>query len=293
MRTVLVTGATGFLGQSVVCELLKNEECNVIAIGGRPKDKVNPLPEHSRLKLFHLDRLFTESVEDVETVINCAFARSNDAALLAQAFDFTEKLIKRLEALKVKSVINMSSQGVYKRLPVGELSTEDSPIEPIDLYSMAKYASEKLFAVSGIPYITNVRLASLMMPQRFLYFFVQKALNMESFTVTAPNQYAALLDVTDAASGLVSLASVMPERRSKTYNLGIGTQYSLLEYAESVQRIGQELGYNVAFNVADNGSVVCAGMDCSCIMRDTGWEPLILKDEMVTKLFKDIKYDRN
>ena len=289
MRTVLVTGATGFLGQSVVCELLKNEGFNVVAIGGRPEDKVNPLPEHSRLKLFHLDKLFTESIEDVETVINCAFARSNNAALLAQAFDFTEKLIKRLEALKVKSVINMSSQGVYKRLPVGELSTEDSPIEPVDLYSMAKYASEKLFAISSIPYITNVRLASLLMPQRFLYFFVQRALNNDPFMVSSPNQYAALLDVSDAASGLASLASVMPERRSKTYNLGIGTQYSLLEYAESVQRIGRELGYDVHFDVADNGNVVCSGMDCSRIMKDAGWKPLIMKDAMVIKSFKEIQ----
>lgn len=288
MRTVLVTGATGFLGQSVVCELLKNEGFNVIAIGGRPEDKVNPLPEHSRLKSFHLDRLFTEPFDDIETVINCAFARSNDAALLAQAFDFTEKLIKRLESLRVKSVINISSQGVYKRLPVGELSTEDSPIEPIDLYSMAKYASEKLFAISSIPYITNVRLASLLMPQRFLYFFVQRALNNDPFMVSSPNQYAALLDVSDAASGLASLASVMPERRSKTYNLGIGTQYSLLEYAESVQRIGRELGYDVHFDVADNGNVVCSGMDCSRIMKDAGWKPMILKDEMVINLFNAI-----
>ncbi len=293
MRTVLVTGATGFLGQSVVCELLKNEGFNVIAIGGRPEDKVNPLPEHSRLKFLHLDKLFTEPFDDVGTVINCAFTRSNDAALLAQAFDFTEKLIKRLEALKVKSVINMSTQGVYKRLPVGELSAEDSLIEPVDLYSIAKYASEKLFAVSAIPHVTNVRLASLMMPQRFLYFFVQKALKKEPLIVTAPNQYAALLDVTDAASGLAALALMNSEERADIYNLGIGTQYSLLEYAESVQRIGQRLGYNVSFDVADNGSVVCAGMDCSKLMKDTGWKPVYLKDEMIINLYNSLLYDRS
>lgn len=286
MRTILVTGATGFLGQSLVNELLKIEDFVVVAIGGRPEDKVNPLPEHPRLKQYLLEDLFTKSFGDIDTVINCAFARSNDAALLAQAFDFSEKLINRLGEIKVKSLINLSSQGVYKRLPVGELSVEDSPIVPIDLYSMAKYACEKLFAVSSIPYVTNVRLASLMMPQRFLYFFVQKALNNEPFTVTAPNQYAALLDVKDAASGLVALTSLNPEQRSNTYNLGIGTQYSLLEYAESVQRIGFQFGYEVSFEVADNGTVVCAGMDCSKLMKDTGWKPLIMKNEMITKLFK-------
>ena len=288
MRTILVTGATGFLGQAVVNELLRNDGFWVTAIGGRPEDKVNPLPEHPRMSLYPLDDLFSRDFEDIDTVINCAFARSNDATLLAQAFDFTEKLIKRLETLKAKSVINLSSQGVYKRLPVGELSKEDSPIVPVDLYSMAKYATEKLFSVSAIPYVTNVRLASLMMPQRFLYFFVQKALNNEPFTVTAPNQYATFLDVSDAATGVVSIASLDKEKRAATYNLGTGTQYSLLQYAESVKMIGEKLGYQVRYDVADNGSSACAGMDCTRLMKDTGWQPRILKDDMVSMLFTSI-----
>ena len=288
MKTVLITGASGFLGHHLVQELLKQEGTEVIAILGRPEDKSNALPSSSNLKVYPLDALYGEPFQDVDTVVNCAFARSNDAKLLAGAFDFTERSIKRFEELGVKSVINISSQGVYQRLSVGQLSKEDSPIEPIDLYSMAKYASEKLFSISSIPYVTNVRLASVLMPQRFLYFFVNKAKTGEHFTVTAPNQYAALLDVTDAAKGLAAIVNLAAEDRSDIYNLGIGIQYSLLEYAESVKTIGQQLGYNVDFDVADNGTTVCAGMDCSKLMHDTGWNPSFLKDEMIVKLFKEI-----
>ena len=286
MKKVLVTGASGFLGHHLVQELLKQDGTEVIAILGRPEDKANALPDNPNLKVFPLNALCEEHFSGIDTVVNCAFARSNDAKLLAGAFDFTERSIRRFEELGVKSVINISSQGVYQRLGVGELSTEDSPIEPIDLYSMAKYASEKLFRVSSIPYVTNVRLASILMPQRFLYFFVNKAKAGEHFTVTAPNQYAALLDVTDAARGLAAIAKLEHERRSDVYNLGIGTQYSLLEYAESVKAIGQQMGYNVDFDVVDNGTTVCAGMDCSKLMHDTGWKPEILKNEMITNLLK-------
>lgn len=285
MKTVLVTGASGFLGHHLVAELLKRGETKVVAILGRPEDKANALPESPNLSVYPVDALFSEQFVNIDTVINCAFARSNDAKLLAGAFDFTEKLIRRLEELKAKSVVNISSQGVYQRLGVGELSKEDSPIEPIDLYSMAKYASEKLFRISAIPYVTNVRLASILMPQRFLYFFVNKAKAGEHFTVTAPNQYAALLDVTDAASGLAAIYELEPEQRAETYNLGIGTQYSLLEYAESVKSIGQKMGYQVDFDVADNGTTVCAGMDCTMLMNDTGWKPNFTKNEIIAKLF--------
>lgn len=288
MKTVLVTGASGFLGHHLVAELVKRGDTKIIAILGRPEDKANALPDENNITVYPIDALFTEHIENIDTVVNCAFARSNDAKLLAGAFDFTEKLIKRLEELKVKSVINISSQGVYKRLEVGELSKEDSPIEPIDLYSMAKYATEKMFCLSSIPYVTNVRLASILMPQRFLYFFVNKAKAGERFTVTAPSQYAALLDVSDAATGLVAIADKTPSERASVYNLGIGTQYSLLEYAESVKRIGTTLGYDVSFDVADNGAIECAGMDCSLLMNTTGWQPSIPKDEMIAELFRQM-----
>ena len=287
MRKILVTGASGFLGHFVVKELLKNPEFKIVAIGGRPEDKANPLPESPRLQFYTLDKLFTENFTNVDTVINCAFARSNDAKQLAGAIAFTEQAIGRFVAMGVKSLINISTQGVYERLSKGELSNENSPILPIDLYSMVKYSVESMFHVSAIPYTTNVRLASLMMPQRFLYFFVKKAKAGEAFTVTAPNQYAALLDVKDAVSGVVAIANLEPEKRAKTYNLGIGRQYSLLKYAETVKTIGAKLGYNVSYDVADNGTEVCAGMDCSKLMVETGWRPTVLKDEMIDKLFKE------
>ena len=283
-----MTGATGYLGYHVVLELLKLDEYLIYAVGGRPEDKANPLPEHPRLKVFPLDALFSEKWENIDTVINCAFARSNDPKLLADAIDFTVKEIRVFEDVKVRSVINISSQGVYKRLSVGELSTEDSPVEPIDLYSMAKYASEKMFRLSNIPYVTNVRLASILMPQRFLYSFVNKAKIGEHFTVTAPNQYAALLDVTDAAGGLAAMVNVAPGFRADIYNLGIGTQYSLLEYAEKVKSIGESLGYIVGFDVVDNGSVVCAGMDCTRIMHDCSWQPAISTERMIRNIFERI-----
>lgn len=288
MKNIIITGATGFLGYHLCVELLRTKKYQIIGVCGRPEDKSIPLPKDDCMTTKTLDELFTDELPKVHTVINCAFARSNDPFLLAGSLEFTQKSIQRFEELKCKSIINISSQGVYKRLDIGKLSTEDSPIEPIDLYSMAKYASEKMFNVSSIPYITNVRLASLYMPQRFLGFFVQKAINGEQFVVTAPNQYASLLDIHDAVSGLAAIINIQPEKRAGIYNLGTGTQYSLLEYATSVKKIGKKFGHDVSFSVADNNTTVCAGMDISQLTRDTGWHPTIYKDDMIEAIYKSL-----
>lgn len=268
MRKILVTGSSGFLGRHVVTELRRHDDIQVTEVSH--------------------NSLFTETFRDIDTVIHCAFSRSNDARVLAEALDFTERSISHYEKMGVASVINISSQGVYQRLDANHLADENTPIQPIDMYSMVKYATEKMFSLSSVPSVTNIRLASLMMPQRFLYFFVTKVKNGEIFTVTAPNQCAALLDVNDAARGLLAVVNLPHHRRAAVYNLGIDTHYTLLEYAESVKAIGQSLGYSADFEVADNGTNVCAGMDCTRLMNATGWKPMVSKDEMIKKLFKEI-----
>lgn len=268
MRKVLVTGSSGFLGRHVVTELLRHDDIQVTEVSH--------------------DALLRESFCDIDTVIHCAFPRSNDARVLAETLDFTERSISHYEKMGVASVINISSQGVYQRLDADHLSDENSPIQPMDMYSMVKYATEKMFSLSSVSSVTNIRLASLMMPQRFLYFFVSKVKNGEIFSVTAPNKYAALLDVNDAARGLLAVVYLPHHKRATVYNLGIDSHYSVLEYAESVKAIGQSLGFSADFKVADDGTNVCAGMDCTRLMNATGWKPMVSKDDMIKKLFKEI-----
>lgn len=282
MKNILVTGASGLLGSHVVKHLLERD-CNII-VSILPEEKLTYQPLEG-VEVIINDDIFTGNIPHISTVINCAFARSNQANDLASAIVFTQKLIEGFKVANVGSVINISSQGVYKRLPIGELSAEDSPIEPIDLYSMAKFAVEKIFETSGLANVTNVRLASINMKQRFLYHFVQKAKNHETITINSPRQYASILDVEDAAEALVKLALLRIQDRKPIYNLGIGNQTSLIELAELVNTIGEKYNAHAQIILQDDGTTNTAGVDISLISTACDWSPCITKEIMIENLF--------
>ena len=282
MKTVLVTGASGMLGRRVVNHLLAKDFQVISSIMPTEQDLYQAsLNEEVVLN----DVVFAGALPHIDVVVNCAFARSNDAAQLASAVDFTTNLIKGFRKANVDSIINISSQGVYQRLPVGQLSREDSPIEPIDLYSMSKYTTEKLFILSGIEHITNVRLASLNMKQRFLYRFVKSAKEEGVIHLDSPRVYASLLDVEDAAEALAALVAIPNEVRKEVYNLSIGDQFSLADYAEAVRIVGTELGYKIVIDIRDNGNESTAGSDISLIKTDCDWRPMVSNEMMIRKLF--------
>ncbi len=282
MNNILVTGASGLLGSHVVKHLLEKECHVIVSILPEEKSTYKPL---DGVEVIVNDDIFQANFPHISTVINCAFARSNQAQDLASAIDFTQKLINGFKRGSVDSVINISSQGVYKRLPIGELSKEDSPIEPIDLYSMAKYAVEKTFETSGLSNVTNVRLASINMKQRFLYNFVQKAKNNEVITINSPTLYASILDVEDAAEALARLAMLPIENRKPIYNLGTGNQISLMHLAELVNTIGERFNAKVEIVLQDNGIINTAGVDISLISADCDWTPIVTNEQMIENYF--------
>lgn len=282
MKNILVTGASGLLGSHIVEHLLK-KHCHII-VSILPEEKLTYQPLEG-VDVIINDDIFAGNIPHISTVINCAFARSNQAQDLANAIDFTQKLINGFKIGNIDSVINISSQGVYKRLPIGQLSTESSPIEPIDLYSMAKYAVEKTFETSGLKNVTNVRLASINMKQRFLYNFVQKAKNHETITINSPYQYASILDVDDAAEALARLAILSEQQRKPIYNLGTGDQTSLIEFAELVNTIGKKYNAHAQVIIQDNDSINTAGVDISLISNDCDWSPCVTNKMMIENLF--------
>lgn len=288
MRTVLITGASGFLGHHLVQELLKQKDTKVIAILGRPEDKANALPDSPNLSVYPCSALFTTDFGHVDTLIHTAFSRGDNLQGLTASIEMTEKVIELANTQDIDSLLNISSQGVYKGQRPGEKVDETGIVEPNTAYGLAKWAVENMLKIGCKKSYINIRMASLSTNARFLDFFVESVIAHREIKVTAPHQYASIMDVNDAVEGILSIEQLSLNQRKKVYNLGPGVQYSILDYAEAANEVGRSFGYSPTnIVVEDSGKEFAICMDCSRLMQDTGWQPSILKDEMITNLFNE------
>lgn len=286
MKTVLVTGASGFLGHHLVQELLKQDSTEVIAILGRPEDKANALPDSPNLAVYPCTDLFNTDFGHVDTLIHTAFSRGDNLLGLTRSIELTEQIIELVNGHDIDSIVNISSQGVYKGQKPGEKVDETGFVEPNTAYGLAKWAVENMLKIGCKKTYTNIRMASLSANARFLDFFVDSVIAGKDIIVTAPNQYASIMDVSDAVNGILSVASLLPKKRSNIYNLGPGIQFSILEYAESAKVIGKMYGLDaIKVVVEDNGNNFATCMDCNKLILQTGWSPKITKTEMLQKMY--------
>lgn len=286
MKTVLVTGASGFLGHHLVREMLKRGDTKVIAILGRPEDKANELPEDPNILVFPSSALFETDFGHIDTLIHTAFSRGENLPGLTRSIELTERIIEKVNSQDIDSIINISSQGVYKGVKPGEMVDENGIVEPNTAYGLSKWAVENMLKIGCKKSYTNIRMASLSANARFLDFFVDSVISGKDITVTAPRQYASIMDVSDAVKGILSIEDIGLTERRTIYNLGSCVQYSILEYAKTVNSVGQIYGYTpVKIFVNDNCKDFAICMDCTTLKNQTGWYPQISIEIMIQNMY--------
>lgn len=286
MKRILVTGASGYLGSNLIARLLDKGNTEIIAILGRPEDKANDLPQGKRIVIYPCSELFTTDFGHIDTLIHTAFSRGDNLPGLTASIDLSRKVIELVNRRDIDSLLNISTQGLYQGLKPGEKVAEDGTIGPNTAYGLAKWAVENMLKIGCEKQYTNIRMASLSANARFLDFFVDSVIAHKEIKITAPGQFASIMDVTDAVEGIISVMDLSFSQRDMIYNLGPGVQYSILAYARSANEVGESFGFDpTSISVNDSGKDFAICMDCSKLEIQTGWRPKITKSMMLEKMF--------
>jgi nucleoside-diphosphate-sugar epimerase len=152
---LLITGASGFLGQYVVAEALRRGH-QVRAVVRPAADEASiPWHTHPNVELVRLDlrqrQGLVEALQGVNTVIHLAAAKSGDFyTQFAGTVVATENLLNAMTEANVLRLVAISTFSVYDYLHIraGQMIDEESPIDrtPIhrDEYAQTKLIQEQL-----------------------------------------------------------------------------------------------------------------------------------------------------
>jgi nucleoside-diphosphate-sugar epimerase len=299
-RVLLITGATGYLGQNLI-PALDPDRYRVWVLTTHPDRAADLLG--SRVEQIFPEAAFREGGLPwgrVDLLLHAGFARPHQPeSKLARSLEFTQSLVKYAGSHMVPALINISSQSIY-----GQGSTppwdEAAPASPRSAYAAAKYAAELMVRAERDrqPHLhwTSLRLAGLaggapgLVPVDLAARFVDQALRGEPLVIFGKHRFERL-DIRDAVQGLIEFMAVSAEDWEPVYNFGRGETFSIRRLAEAAAeqvepyRAGNRS--RVVTNIQD--PPLAFGMDSSKFYQLTGWQPEYSLEETIQSLAAYLK----
>lgn len=277
---ILITGATGFLGQNLTCALQRDR--HTVTVVGRDAKKLKEcFPDDQIIKYWtdYSTASLLELVKEQDVVIHLAsrLMQRDTHPLRLSDFNVNLELVENLviaaEENNVKRFINVSSISVY---PLGIRGKESEIVCPWNIYGVSKANIDTYLCYAQTR--TKVELVSLRMARLFGYGersglmftdFIERARQGKTLNIhgdgTATIEY---IYINDAVEAIVSV--LQAEKIEGVYNVGTGKAVSVREVAETVNDIFDNQR-ELNFVSVDRGSVNGTVMDLGKIDVDLGW----------------------
>lgn len=254
-KSVLVTGAAGFIGAHLVNELIASGK-KVIALddlSGGYRDNVHPsalFMEASVTDHEFLEKLFNE--HDIEYVYHLAAYAAEGLSHFIKRFNYNNNLIGSVNLInesikhKVKCFVFTSSIAVYG---AGQNPLREDMIPvPEDPYGIAKLAVEQELRVShemfGLDYVIfrphNVYGEYQNIGDRYrnvVGIFMNQLLQGKELSVFGDGmQTRAFSYISDVAPHIARSVEI-PEAYNEIFNIGADKDYTVKELAETVMKV--------------------------------------------------------
>ncbi|MDQ0790761.1 NAD(P)-dependent oxidoreductase [Streptomyces sp. B3I8] len=292
-RTVLVTGADGFIGSHLVDELLSRGACVQAVVRRTSRSQVtrrfhnlSPQAVASLQSLIQTDLAAPSAVATLGAVqADTWFHLAADAYVPASLTQPTSVIqtnisstVNVLEAARLagpRHVLLTSSSEIYGSHDTA--ITEKYPLRPATPYAASKVACDRISwsyrNTFDVP-LTIVRPFNCYGP-RHVYdvvpIFLVKALRGEPLLVNGTgSQTRDLTYVQDTVDAFLRLAELAPV--GDAYNIGTGTDHDILSLAHLILRMTASKS-EIRMAPARPGEVDMLRADATKLRRATGWAP--------------------
>lgn len=298
-KTLLITGATGYLGRNLIDSLIANNEPFNIWALVRNKEKAKEILPDTVLCFDEQDiALGALAWGNVDILLHAGFARPHcSLAEIAESLRFTTELFSKAIANQVASIINISSQSVYGQASLPPW-TEQSIVAPESVYGTAKYASELLLAGAAKqhPHLrhTSIRLGTVaggakgLLPTDVISKLVAKAIKSEPINIVGGKQEMERIDVRDAVSGVIAVLKTSDSIWKPVYNLGSAQPISLIELAEQITEV-VAAEKNIARSeilVEEKEIRQAFGLSTDAFCTDFNWKPAYSYKDMIRSVIE-------
>ena len=288
MHTVLLTGATGFIGSHIL-EALLCAGYKVIALKRSSSNLWRIEGKNTNVIYIDIDVTPIESIFDlnrIDAIVHLAtlYKKNDDISSIDDMLTANVSLPAKLLEIGVKNgvraFINTGSFYEYDctRIPV----TENTEIKPFNFYAKTKLAFEMFLST----YQEKIAINSfrLFSPygekdnEKLIPMIIQKSLKGEQITLSEGLQKIDLIYVSDIVDAyILSLKDILSEDREvgyEIYNLGSGTATSVRDVVSVIeQHIGVPIDKVWGDASALDYPIVIA--DTTKLKNTLNWEPKI------------------
>ncbi|WP_372948082.1 NAD-dependent epimerase/dehydratase family protein [Mariniphaga sp.] len=303
-KTVLITGASGYLGQNLIDQLIQQNEFD-IWVFGRVKSKTEGLFKEKVEKIIDSGDLQNGRVNlgNVDILLHLGFKRPHGThQQIAESLKFTNELFTMAVKSQIPAIINISSQSVYGLKNDPPWSEEKTPVAPQMVYAQAKYATELMLESFGklqntLKY-SSIRLGTLAggakgLIEVDLYSkFARQAIERKQIQLIGGRQILERFDIRDAVDAIITMLKTNPEDWKPVYNLSSGQTSTLYDIAVKTINIAFACngGLKSEIQVENKQVDMKFGMDSSLFFSDMKWKPKYTVEDTIESL---IRYFQN
>lgn len=287
MSTILITGASGFLGKRLAQRLAKTgSNLYLTARYERSDQYIYKMDLTNQQEVFDtIKRVKPWLVYHIGAAVNLSRDQQTANGCLDVNICGTFNLLSALRLQVPKLLIFASTEEVYGNNPVP--FQENQPPRPPSMYAVTKVSGEdmcSLFALETNCPVRIVRLATLYGPgnplKRYIPQSIIKALLNEVIPVNSGSKRRDYLYIDDAVDILYKLQSYNLARKHILVNAGGGISYTLLDLLNKIVKIaGSKSKLDIrAFPDRANEAEEWL-MDNTYARELLGWSPRVCVDD--------------